>query len=109
MRDGVYDAIAFGRFFLSNRTERGESVGVGCRSRRVGWLTWGSLPSAADLVERIRQRKPLNDYNVGTFYGRDPIVGYVDYPTYDEAVTRGAPRQIAWADMGSQAASKNKL
>ncbi len=57
VRDGVYDAIAFGRLFISN----------------------------PDLVDRIRLGKKLNLYDVSTFYVRDPVKGYIDYPTAEKA------------------------
>lgn len=55
MADGTYDAIAFGRFFISN----------------------------PDFVERARRNLPLNVYNTSTFYVRDQVVGYTDYPTWE--------------------------
>ncbi len=57
VKEGVYDAIGFGRLFISN----------------------------PDLVERIRRNQPLNLYDVGTFYVRDQIKGYTDYPAFDKA------------------------
>ena len=68
--DGVYDAIAFGRLFISN----------------------------PDLPERIRTGKKLNIYNTRTFYNRDPVVGYIDYPRFAEA--KNFP-MIADADIGN--------
>ncbi len=58
IQDGIYDAIGFGRLFISN----------------------------PDLVDRIRRNLPLNLYDVKTFYVRDQVVGYVDYPEYTKAV-----------------------
>jgi len=52
IRAGLFDAVAFGRLFLSN----------------------------PDLVERIRTGSKLNVYNAETFYLRDNVVGYIDYP-----------------------------
>ena len=55
IKAGVYDAIAFGRFFISN----------------------------PDLVDRIREGKSLNLYDITTFYSKGPH-GYIDYPTFKE-------------------------
>ncbi|SLN29418.1 N-ethylmaleimide reductase [Roseovarius albus] len=52
VRDGAYDLIAFGRWFLSN----------------------------PDLPERLRLGTPLNVYERSTFYGAG-AEGYTDYPT----------------------------
>jgi N-ethylmaleimide reductase len=57
IQDGIYDTVGFGRLFISN----------------------------PDLVERIRRNLPLNLYDVNTFYVRDQVVGYVDYPEYSKA------------------------
>lgn len=54
--DGHADAIAFGRYFISN----------------------------PDLPERIRAGSPLTPYNRATFYGGGPE-GYIDYPTMEQA------------------------
>jgi 2,4-dienoyl-CoA reductase-like NADH-dependent reductase (Old Yellow Enzyme family) len=54
LRDGTYDAIAFGRWFIAN----------------------------PDLVERFRKQQTLNIYDTSTFYLRDPTKGYVDYPIF---------------------------
>jgi len=48
----AYDCVAFGRWFISN----------------------------PDLPERLRSNAPLNIYNRTSFYLRDPVKGYVDYP-----------------------------
>ncbi len=77
MRDGVYDAVAFGRVFLAN----------------------------PDLVERLRTGQPLNAYNVGTFYLRDPVIGYIDYPTLQDVANSGV-RQIEQLDIGAKAPAK---
>lgn len=74
LQDGTYDAIAFGRLFLSN----------------------------PDLVERLRDGKPLNAYDVSTFYVRDPVRGYVDYPTLERAAASGV-RQVEQRDIGAKA------
>ncbi len=55
---GDADAIAFGRFFISN----------------------------PDLPERLRQGAALTPYNRATFYSRGPE-GYTDYPTMGARVT----------------------
>jgi N-ethylmaleimide reductase len=52
---GHADAIAFGRYFISN----------------------------PDLPERIRHGIPFAPYNRATFYGGGPA-GYIDYPFHDE-------------------------
>jgi N-ethylmaleimide reductase len=53
VEQGRADAVAFGRLFLAN----------------------------PDLVERIRDRHPLNAYNRATFYGGG-AQGYTDYPRF---------------------------
>lgn len=53
VRDGFYDLVAFGRWFLAN----------------------------PDLPERLRVGSPLNVYDRKTFYGAGPK-GYVDYPDW---------------------------
>jgi N-ethylmaleimide reductase len=53
--DGHADAIAFGRYFISN----------------------------PDLPRRLRQGLPLTPYHRPTFYGGEEK-GYTDYPAYDE-------------------------
>lgn len=59
VRDGAYDLIAFGRWFLSN----------------------------PDLPERLRLGAPLNVYERRTFYGAG-AEGYTDYPTRKEPAGR---------------------
>ncbi|XP_057530966.1 12-oxophytodienoate reductase 7-like [Amaranthus tricolor] len=54
--EGAADLIAYGRLFLSN----------------------------PDLVRRFEIDAPLNLYDVATFYSHDPVVGYTDYPFWDE-------------------------
>lgn len=56
VESGRYDAIAYGRWFVSN----------------------------PDLVERLRRGLPLTPYDRSRFYGpfEDPTIGYTDYPTY---------------------------
>ncbi len=76
----MYDAIAFGRLFLAN----------------------------PDLVERLRDDRPLNCYDVTTFYVRDPVRGYIDYPTLDRVAGSGV-KQIEQRDIGAKAALKHKL
>lgn len=56
IRDGLADAITFGRPFLAN----------------------------PDLPERLRQGAPLNEPQQETFYGGD-AEGYTDYPFLDES------------------------
>jgi N-ethylmaleimide reductase len=51
IHEGIYDAIAFGRFFISN----------------------------PDYVERARTNSPINVYDTRTFYTKD-AKGYTDYP-----------------------------
>lgn len=55
--DRLLDAVAFGRYFVSN----------------------------PDLVRRIRERLPLGAYDRDTFYTFDQK-GYTDYPAYDAAL-----------------------
>ena len=52
IQSGAADLIAFGKPFISN----------------------------PDLVERLKKRAPLNDWDEGTFYGGG-TKGYTDYPT----------------------------
>ena len=75
MRDGVYDAIAFGRFFISN----------------------------PDLPKRLKEGLELNVYDTSTFYIRDPIKGYVDYPVNEK---KGSFPQIAPRNIGAQMLAK---
>jgi N-ethylmaleimide reductase len=49
---GVYDCVAFGRWFIAN----------------------------PDLPERLKADSPLNVYERKSFYLRDPVKGYIDYP-----------------------------
>ena len=55
VRDGVADAVAFGKLFIAN----------------------------PDLPARIAKGTPLNEPDFGTFYGRGPK-GYIDYPSLSE-------------------------
>jgi N-ethylmaleimide reductase len=59
VEDGVVDAVAFGRYFVSN----------------------------PDLPRRIRQGLPLANYDRGTFYTFDAH-GYTDYSAYIPAAVR---------------------
>eukprot|EP00008_Paramoeba_atlantica_P007469 CAMPEP_0201478126 /NCGR_PEP_ID=MMETSP0151_2-20130828/3042_1 /ASSEMBLY_ACC=CAM_ASM_000257 /TAXON_ID=200890 /ORGANISM="Paramoeba atlantica, Strain 621/1 / CCAP 1560/9" /LENGTH=406 /DNA_ID=CAMNT_0047859111 /DNA_START=180 /DNA_END=1400 /DNA_ORIENTATION=+ len=75
IQDGIYDAIAFGRLYISN----------------------------PDLVQRIRQEAPLNDYHPGTFFtqGRE---GYVDYPDLDGKILNAQEsQQVKVEEIGSLA------
>jgi len=53
--EGHVDAIAFGRYFISN----------------------------PDLPRRLQHGNPLTPYNRATFYGGEEK-GYTDYPVHDE-------------------------
>lgn len=57
MESGKYDALIYGRYFISN----------------------------PDLVERLRNGWPLAKYDRSRFYEpfEGPIVGYTDYPAYE--------------------------
>ncbi len=55
VRDGLCDAVAFGRLYISN----------------------------PDLVERLRRGAPLNEPDPATFYGGGEE-GYTDYPALEE-------------------------
>lgn len=44
--------------------------------------------STPDLVQRLAKGLPLNKYDRSTFYSPD-AKGYIDYPTYDEAIKLG--------------------
>jgi len=59
LKHNVCDAIAFGRWFISN----------------------------PDLVERLKTGAPLNIYDRTTFYIRDPVKGYIDYPALQREAT----------------------
>lgn len=52
--DGDADLVAYGRLFISN----------------------------PDLVLRLKVGAPLSKYVRATFYTRDPVVGYTDYPFF---------------------------
>ncbi|EHL03549.1 putative 12-oxophytodienoate reductase 4 [Glarea lozoyensis 74030] len=58
LEEDTYDAFAIGRLFLST----------------------------PDMIERLKNGLPLNEYNRPRFYGPfpDPEVGYTDYPTWEE-------------------------
>ncbi|KKY37638.1 putative 12-oxophytodienoate reductase [Diaporthe ampelina] len=58
VESGKCDALLFGRYFISN----------------------------PDLVERLREGRPLTQYDRSRFYGPfpDPHVGYTDYPTWEQ-------------------------
>ncbi len=38
-----------------------------------------------DLHKRFLLNAPLNQYDRDTFYSPDPVVGYTDYPTLEQA------------------------
>ena len=57
VEDGEVDALAFGRLFLAN----------------------------PDFVDRLRHGRQMNAYIRATFYGPDRVIGYTDYPTWEEA------------------------
>ena len=61
VEEGVVDAVAFGRYFISN----------------------------PDLPRRIREGLPLADYDRKTFYTFTPD-GYTDYPAYTEFIAKEA-------------------
>ncbi len=69
---GVYDLIAFGRWFLSN----------------------------PDLPDRLRQGHPLTVYDRSTFYGGTEI-GYTDYPTWENAQHHPKYRLLAQQQIGA--------
>lgn len=62
LESGRYDALLFGRYFISN----------------------------PDLVDRLKNGRPLSMYDRSRFYGpfEDNAVGYVDYPSYQAADQR---------------------
>lgn len=81
---GVYDCVAFGRWFISN----------------------------PDLPAKLKAGTPLNIYDRTTFYIRDPIKGYLDYPfaSASENKYSVAYPTMNQADIGQTlAASKSKL
>lgn len=76
--DGHYDAIAFGRFFISN----------------------------PDFVERVRVDAPLNIYDVTTFYSKGAR-GFVDYPDLAGTIPNASQYPVIKAsEIGSIATSK---
>jgi len=62
LEEGSCDALVIGRYFLAN----------------------------PDLVERLKEGRPLNPYDRSRFYGpfEDREIGYTDYPTWDEIQKR---------------------
>ncbi|ROW13891.1 hypothetical protein VPNG_03578 [Cytospora leucostoma] len=62
LESGRYDALVFGRYFISN----------------------------PDLVERLRRGLPLSPYDRSKFYGPlpEPHVGYTDYLTWEQQQQR---------------------
>ena len=56
--------LAYGRFFIAN----------------------------PDLVERLKKGLPLNNYKKDLFYAKTSE-GYIDYPTYEEAIAKGWDKQ----------------
>ncbi|KAJ0795510.1 putative 12-oxophytodienoate reductase [Helianthus annuus] len=52
------DLVAYGRLFLAN----------------------------PDLPKRFELNAPLNKYDRSTFYTRDPVVGYTDYPFLETTI-----------------------
>ncbi|CAM6076078.1 unnamed protein product [Sphagnum tenellum] len=54
---GRADAVVYGRLFLANR----------------------------DLVKRFALHAPLKKYKRESFYIQDPVIGYTDYPSLDDA------------------------
>ncbi|KAH7541940.1 hypothetical protein FEM48_Zijuj02G0020600 [Ziziphus jujuba var. spinosa] len=57
LADDEADLISYGRLFISN----------------------------PDLVLRFKLNAPLNKYNRQTFYAKDPVIGYTDYPFLNQA------------------------
>ena len=81
LQDGIYDAIAFGRFFISN----------------------------PDFVKRIQLGETLNDYDPSTFY-TDGKEGYVDYPDLDGTIPGAVERkQVKIEEIGKFPKKKAKL
>ena len=68
---GVYDAIAFGRWFISN----------------------------PDLVDRLRTGAELNVYDRSLFYVRDPVKGYVDWPMLDNSKKLAIAKKLGLPDI----------
>ena len=63
LESGLSDALVFGRYFLST----------------------------PDLPRRLREGKPLNEYDRARFYLQPPgerAMGYIDYPFWDETEHR---------------------
>ncbi|WVZ81975.1 hypothetical protein U9M48_029298 [Paspalum notatum var. saurae] len=54
--NGYTDLVAYGRLFLAN----------------------------PDLPKRFALGAPLNKYDRSTFYTQDPVIGYIDYPFFEE-------------------------
>ena len=77
--DGIYDLIAFGRWFLSN----------------------------PDLPERIRQGHQLNVYQRSTFYGGKEE-GYTDYPEW-KSLEEGTPSKYRLMEQSRIGASLRRV
>lgn len=55
---------------------------------RADLVVYGRLFLAnPDLPKRFKLNAPLNQYNRGTFYTLDSVVGYTDYPFLEEVET----------------------
>ncbi|OAA60275.1 FAD binding domain-containing protein [Niveomyces insectorum RCEF 264] len=69
VENGLSDAVVFGRWYIAN----------------------------PDLVERLRNGWPLNQYDRSTFYGAEPPEkGYIDYPFFEDeaAETNGTKNTL---------------
>jgi len=78
LADGIYDLVAFGRWFISN----------------------------PDLPYRLQQGLPLNVYNRKFFYSQESR-GYTDYPTYADAEKLGVD-MVAQDDIGASLSATRK-
>jgi hypothetical protein len=62
-----------------------------------------TLIPIADFIQRLRTGRPLNVYDTATFYIRDNVKGYIDYPTLDLVANTKVP-QIPPESIGSMVA-----
>jgi N-ethylmaleimide reductase len=79
VREGVYDAVCFGRYYISN----------------------------PDLPRRLEQGLPLNRYSRETFYTQG-AEGYTDYPTWDEVCEQLGVEAADYASPGAGASETER-
>jgi 2,4-dienoyl-CoA reductase-like NADH-dependent reductase (Old Yellow Enzyme family) len=73
----------FGGTYIANEAYTGESAQAALDSGTADAVAFGKpFISNPDLVQRLRQKAPLNQFDVPTFYIPGPQ-GYTDYPTLE--------------------------